>query len=133
MFKNDLFKNPNEGIHSYRIGPLASIDLALTTVVAVIIGKILNKSIIQVFIILFILGQIAHLVFGVKTGFIKLIGGDERFKDILVSGIIGWIIGIVCGWNPVFTSLITIKISLIFSIVVFDKIKKKITEFIMSP
>lgn len=128
---SEIFGKPNEGIHAHRFGPFGTVDLAVTFGAAVIIGKFFNKSIIKMFIILFIVGQIAHVAFGVKTGFIKLIGGEKRFKDILVSGVIGWIIGLACGWNPIITSIITIIISLIFTILIFDKMTKKITEFIM--
>ena len=130
---SEIFGKPNEGIHSHRLGPFASVDLGVTVLVAIIIAKIFNKSIIEVFIWLFIIGQIAHGFFGVNTGFIQLIGGQIRFRDIVVSGIIGWIIGLACGWNPVITSILTIIISLLFSLLVFDKNTKKIMRFFMSP
>jgi hypothetical protein len=127
----DIFGKPGEGIHTERIGKFASVDLFLTIIVSILITIFLNKSFIYIFGILFIGGQILHLVFGVETAFIKMLD-KPRITDIIVSFIIGIIIGVVCGYHPVITGVITIVFSLGFNILVFNKITKNITKFIMS-
>jgi len=127
----DIFGKPGEGIHADRIGTIASADLFLTVIASVLITVFLDKPFLYVFGILFIGGQVLHLVFGVETAFIKMLD-KPRITDIIVSFIIGLIIGIGCGYPPFTTGVITVILSLGFNKLVFNKIIKKITEFIMS-
>jgi hypothetical protein len=68
-----IFGNPNEGIHSYRFIDFAIIDILMTIIGAFIIAVILKINFFYVFISLFLLGQILHIIFGVKTKFVTLI------------------------------------------------------------
>jgi len=70
---NDIFGNPNEGIHSYRFLGMASVDLLFTFLGSILIAKIFKLSITTTFIWLFCIGQILHYSFNVKTSFIKFI------------------------------------------------------------
>lgn len=127
----DIFGKPGEGIHSHRIGPFASVDLFLTVMGAIGLSLLLNKPFAYIFTILFIGGEIIHLVLGVETGFIKMLDTPYT-KDIIISFIIGVVIGWGCEFNPILTGILITGISLLFSIFVFKKMTKKITKFIMS-
>ena len=74
-YKN-IFGEPEKGIHSYRLFNLAIIDIIFTIIGAYLIG-IYNKNnlkeIIILFLIIFFIGQILHLLFCVETKFIKLL------------------------------------------------------------
>lgn len=132
MELKDIFGKPGEGSHSHRIGPFASADLFLTVIGAILLGIYLDKPFVYMFGILFIGGQILHLVLGVETAFVKMLD-KPRITDIIISFIIGIGIGSSCGYPPVTTGIITVVLSLGFTIIVFEKITKNITEFIMSP
>ena len=127
----DIFGKPGEGVHSNRIGAFASVDLFLTIIIAVLLAVFLNISVLYIFIILFVGGQILHLIFGVETAFIKMLD-KPRILDLIISLIVGLIIGVGIGYNPFITSGITIILSIGFSILIFDKLTKKITKFFMS-
>lgn len=67
------FGQPGKGIHSSRFLGLAKIDLLLTALMALVIGLMIQKCVVTTFIILFMIGQVVHLVFKVKTAFIVAI------------------------------------------------------------
>ena len=72
----DIFGKPHQGMHSYRIGPFAAVDLLATLVAALIIGFILKTSITQtilIFAALWVLGVIFHAVFCVSTPLTRLL------------------------------------------------------------
>jgi len=127
----DIFGKPGEGVHADRIGPFASADLFLTVIASVVLAIFLEKEFIYLFGILFIGGQILHLLLGVETAFVKMLD-KPLITDIIVSFIIGVGIAIGCGYPPLTTGVITIILSLGFNKLVLNKITKKITEFIMS-
>ena len=75
---NQIFGNPNEGIHAARFLGMARADLLFTLVAAVIVSMQLGYSVtltnvLYAFVSLFAIGQLFHLVFGVKTAFITFI------------------------------------------------------------
>ena len=67
----DIFGKPNQDIHSYRIGPFASVDLIGTLLIGGLLGYyLIDNNIMNIFmgmIFLILLGIIMHLIFGVKT------------------------------------------------------------------
>jgi hypothetical protein len=127
----DIFGKPNEGIHSQRIGPFASVDIFLTIIGSILLAILFKKSFLNVFLILFIIGQILHFAFGVETAFIKMLE-KPNIIDLIVSFIIGIIIGLLCGFSPITTGIIIVILNLGFNIFIFHKITNKITDFIMS-
>ena len=131
MNLSEIFGKPNEGIHSERVFGLAAVDLGLTIVGAFILSIIMKKDFFVIFGCLFIFGQILHIGFGVETAFLKSLK-KPKIQDIIFSGLVGWFIGISIGINPMITLISFISFTLIFNILVFEKIKKKITEIIMS-
>lgn len=71
-FKNAL-GIPGKGVHSYRIFGLAAFDIIATIIVAIISSFYTNTSLALNFLGWFILGEVLHYVFCVKTAFLKLI------------------------------------------------------------
>lgn len=67
---------PGEGIHAKRIFGLAFNDLAMTIVAAIAISYFYNISFLLSFLFLFVLGEILHYFFGVKTAYLTMIGID---------------------------------------------------------
>lgn len=67
----DIFGRPSSGLHSYRIPfvNLAFIDVFFTLIASYILHvySIKNYSVLEIFIFLFIIGEIFHLSFCVKT------------------------------------------------------------------
>jgi hypothetical protein len=131
MNLSEIFGKPNEGIHSHRVFGLASVDLMLTIIGGFVLSVFFKKDFFVIFSCLFILGQILHIGFGVETAFLKSLK-KPKVQDIIFSGLVGWFIGLFIGINSVITLIGGILFSLIFNIFVFKKIKRKITEIIMS-
>ena len=75
QYKN-IFGEPKTGAHSYRLFNIAVIDLGLTILIAYLISKYYDISIVYVFIILMLLGLILHRLFCVNTTLTKLVFGD---------------------------------------------------------
>lgn len=69
-YKN-LLGLPNTGIHSYRVGTdefnVAAVDLGATVLVALLTSLTFKTSFVVTFVLLCLLGIVAHRVFCVKT------------------------------------------------------------------
>ena len=74
-YKN-IFGNPNEGVHSYRILDIAMVDVFATIFTAYLISYFFKKSFFYTSIFLFILGIILHRLFCVKTTVDKILFGE---------------------------------------------------------
>lgn len=72
-YKN-IFGKPNTGIHKYRIGNVAAIDLILTILIALVITYFTKIPITLALIVLFILAIIIHFLFCVNTSVSKFLG-----------------------------------------------------------
>lgn len=70
---SDIFGKSGEGLHSYRLGPFAAVDLILTVIVAILISFIVDSSILKIFIILWIIAEILHKIFCIKTTFWRIV------------------------------------------------------------
>tara|TARA_B110000908_G_C10213225_1_gene431383 strand:- start:1428 stop:1658 length:231 start_codon:yes stop_codon:yes gene_type:complete len=64
-----------KGIHSIRVCDIAIVDLIMTVLAAWLVGWMLDKSVLYVFIILFLIGIILHRVFAVNSTINKRIFG----------------------------------------------------------
>lgn len=74
----DIFGKPNEGVHSYRVFGVASVDLVLTILVAFVIKYFVPSwSFILIIISLFILAIMVHKLFCVETALNKFIFGTN--------------------------------------------------------
>lgn len=71
QFKDSL-GIPGEGIHKLKFLGIAVWDLFFTVLGALAISKYFKYPFYIVFLVLFVLGEILHILFCVKTGFLKL-------------------------------------------------------------
>lgn len=71
-FKN-IFGAPRTGAHSLRFMDIAVVDTVMTVVAAFAIARATNKPFWLVFLILFIIGEILHVVMCVDTTFVRLL------------------------------------------------------------
>ena len=79
-YKNVLGK-PGTGVHKYRIGNIAIVDVLLTILAAWIIQMLFpNHSFITILLGLFVLGIFMHRVFCVHTTIDRLLFGEPRAK-----------------------------------------------------
>jgi len=71
-YKN-AFGVPNTGAHSYRVFNMAIVDILATLLVAYLLVRFISPGakLYIVFIWLFIIGQVFHLLFGVDTQVVK--------------------------------------------------------------
>ena len=78
----DIFGKPNQGAHSYRIGPFATVDLLGTLLIGGILGYYLVSpdvsGIISGFIILMMIAIILHYMFGVDTALNVMLFGARN-------------------------------------------------------
>jgi hypothetical protein len=72
----DIFGKSNESVHSIRLLDFAFIDVIMTFIGAYYISKYYNNNIWTMFTLLFIYGEILHLLFCVETKFISLFCKD---------------------------------------------------------
>ena len=63
----DIFGEPNTGVHKYRFFNIAIVDVVSVFIVGYIIYLYTGYSLINTLVILFIIGIIAHRMFGVRT------------------------------------------------------------------
>ncbi len=78
----NLFGKPNEGIHKYRIGPFALVDLLLTALAALILCYLMPIfNFLTAFICLMLIAIIIHKLLCVDTALNKMIFGPILKKD----------------------------------------------------
>lgn len=70
---SDILGKAGEGVHSYRVGPFAIVDVILTIILALVISYIIDKNILIIFAILWVLAEILHGIFCVETTFWRLV------------------------------------------------------------
>jgi hypothetical protein len=68
----DIFGVSREGVHSIRVFDFAIVDIIMTLIGAIIISYFFKFNLILIFIYLFILGQVLHILFCVETKFVSL-------------------------------------------------------------
>jgi len=71
----DMVGKPGTGIHSYRLFDLAIVDVIVVILFGVFVSKIFKYDLINVLVILFISGVIAHKIFCVDTTINKILFG----------------------------------------------------------
>jgi len=65
---------PEQGVHAARFLGLSWNDTILTILAAAIIAFLSGYSFLWTFIVLWIVGEILHILFGVQTAFLTMIG-----------------------------------------------------------
>ena len=74
---SNMFGEPGKGVHTHVFG-VAIVDVILTIIGAFLLHKAYPKiSTLQWFIVLIVLGILAHRAFGVKTTLNKFLLGDN--------------------------------------------------------
>ena len=69
---------PGQGVHSTRILGMALNDWLATIILAILISFMFNVNFIYSLVGLFILGEVLHYVYGVKTAFLEMIGLEPQ-------------------------------------------------------
>ena len=69
----NILGEPNTGIHSIRLFDFAVVDIVLTILAAYIIAKNYKIDFWYSLLGLFLLGEVLHYIFGVKSKFLKTI------------------------------------------------------------
>lgn len=69
----NIFGEPNTGVHKYRLFNIAIVDLAMTIGIAFLIARWFKLNFLIVLLMFLILGIIAHRVFCVRTTIDKLL------------------------------------------------------------
>ena len=67
----ELAGNPGEGIHKTRLVDAAMFDYIGTIVLAIVISKLTKIPLVLSTIILFIIGELLHIMCGVKTSSVR--------------------------------------------------------------
>ena len=67
----NIFGEPKKGFHATRIGGLALYDILGTIALALATSYYFNVSLLWSLIVWFVLGEVLHWVFGVKTALLK--------------------------------------------------------------
>jgi len=65
---------PEQGVHAARFMGLALNDTLMTILGSAIISFLTGYSFIITFLVIFILGEYLHLMFGTQTAFLTMIG-----------------------------------------------------------
>lgn len=75
----DILGKPREGAHSIRIPIIdwALVDVLLTILLVYIFYLLGYTHVVLLFIFFFLLGEMLHYIFGVKTAFIKQVSGEN--------------------------------------------------------
>jgi hypothetical protein len=71
MALKDIFGQPNEGIHAWRIGPFAAVDTIGTVLIGLSLSWYMRWPIAWTLIGLLTIGETLHYILGVKTALIK--------------------------------------------------------------
>jgi fatty-acid desaturase len=72
---SNIFGEPGKGVHQYRLGGFAIVDVLLTGLLALLLNKFkIDISLIVIFIILIIIAIILHKMFCVNTRLNTLLG-----------------------------------------------------------
>jgi hypothetical protein len=65
---------PEQGVHAARFLGIALNDTLMTILAAAIISFFTSYPFLATFLVLFIVGEILHILFGVQTAFLTMIG-----------------------------------------------------------
>lgn len=63
----NIFGQPNEGVHKYRVFDFAIVDIICTILAGYLISKYFNKSLFLTILFMFIIAIFVHELFCVKT------------------------------------------------------------------
>ena len=70
----NILGEPNKGVHSIRFFGLAVVDSILTIIAAYITSVSFNIRFFSSLLAWFVVGELLHYIFGVKSAFLNMIG-----------------------------------------------------------
>lgn len=73
MFFNKIFTFDGSGIHSFRIFGIAIFDLLGTILLAILTTKFLSIRFEFALILWFVIGELVHKIFGIKTALLTML------------------------------------------------------------
>lgn len=68
-----IFSIKGEGIHKYRVFGFSIIDILLTIALAFFTSKFIKINYEVALVLWFVIGELAHIIFGVETAFLSLL------------------------------------------------------------
>lgn len=74
----DMFGKPMEGVHRYRFGGLAVVDVVFTVLAAFLISYVSRQPVVLVMFLLFLFGILCHFAFSVDTVINRLLFGPPK-------------------------------------------------------
>lgn len=74
---SDIFGKPDTGVHKYKVGGIAIVDLGLTIVGAHYLSKSKGYSFGKTLLGLLVLGEVMHVAFCVDTGFLRIMNSKK--------------------------------------------------------
>lgn len=77
---NNLLGEPNKGAHKARVFGFARNDILLTLILTIIICLIFKTNFIITLLVLFIIGELLHVLFCVNTKFVNMLGIKFNFN-----------------------------------------------------
>lgn len=77
----DIFGKPDEGVHKYRVGGYAAVDILATLTVSWIIAVYTGHSLAHITANMFLFGILLHRLFCVNTTLNVAIFGEIEPKD----------------------------------------------------
>lgn len=72
----DIFGKPGEGVHAYRLFDIAIVDVVFTVIAAYAISRWLRASFLWTLLVLFVIGELFHVVFGVQTTIVRILSNN---------------------------------------------------------
>jgi len=72
---------PGQGVHAARFMGLSLNDTLMTIALAFVTTYVINISFLESFVSWFILGEVLHYAFGVKSAFLKMINLSPNCSD----------------------------------------------------
>jgi hypothetical protein len=70
----NLLGVPGQGVHATRILGMSLNDWLATIILAILISFIFNLNFVYSLVGLFVLGEVLHYIYGVKSAFLVMIG-----------------------------------------------------------
>jgi hypothetical protein len=74
----NLLGVPGQGVHATRILGMSLNDWLATIILAILISLMFNVNFVYSLVGLFVLGEVLHYVYGVKTAFLIMIGLEPQ-------------------------------------------------------
>lgn len=75
---SEIFGRPGEGIHRHRFLGVAVVDVLMTIAGSYVLSRMTKMSFQDTTVLMFLIGIVAHRIFGVRTAVDKLIFSNHE-------------------------------------------------------